>query len=121
YPIVNRSVLTVTPGEPFIDWVVDCSKKYDKPGNRLKQSSIETEGFDSKYIYLIPDFDNNDRYNKFMQKHCPDIFEDILGGWYTIPKFWPEKRNWRVFKKWFRYEINTMVQDLSSNRQLGYY
>ncbi len=72
---------------------------------------METEGFDSKNVYLIPAFEDNEKYEKYLRKHCGEIFEQIVSSWYTDPEMWPKDRSWKVFKEWFDYEIHSMVFD----------
>jgi len=97
--------------KPFIDWLVYTSKEHDGPEHKLKPEKIETEDFDSKHVYLIPAYDEIEKYEKYIKKHCVEIFEQELFAWYTDPKMWPNDRSWKVFKEWFDYEIHTMVFD----------
>ena len=69
-------------------------------------------------MYLIPAYEENEKYEKFLKKHCIDIFEHELGGWYTDPEMWPKDRSWKVFQEWFDYEIQTMVYDMIPDKPL---
>ncbi len=117
YPFLNRGAVIIKLKKPFIDWLVYCSKEYDKE-DQLNREDIKPEGFDSKHIYLIPEHDENDQYERYLRKHCREIFESELSGWYTLPEMWPQKRTWREFKEWFDYEIQTMVFDTAFNKPL---
>ena len=110
YPDINRAALIIKLKKPFIDWLVYTSKEHDGD-DQLKAEEIETEGFDSKHVYLIPSYDYNEQYDRYLRKHAKEIFEDELMGWYTDPSMWPKDRSWKVFKEWFDYEIHTMVLD----------
>ena len=46
------------------------------------------------------------------KKHFAVIFEHELAGWCTDPAFWPEKRTYREFKKWFEVEFHSLVLEL---------
>ncbi len=120
YPDINRSALIVKVKKPFIDWLIYTSKEYDPPGQELKPEDLEIEGFDSKYVYLIPVYDQLNEYQKFLKKHFAEIFEHELSGWYTDPEMWPKDRSWKVFEKWFDYEIQSMVFDMAEDKPLGY-
>ena len=84
----------------------------------MKPEEVEIEGFDSKHVYLIPAYDETDKYEKFVRKHCTEIFEHELNGWYTDPAMWPQDRSWKVFQEWFDYEIQTMVLDMVPDKPL---
>lgn len=120
FPDINRAALIVTPKQPFLDWLVYNSKKYDSSKNEFKQEDLKTEGFDSKNVYLIPSYDKIGKYEKFVRRNFSEIFEHELCDWYTEPEMWPEKRTWKVFKEWFNYEIQTMVFDTASNKPIEY-
>ena len=103
FPDINRAALIIKLEKPFIDWLVYTSKEYDGEENEFKPEDIKTEGFDSKTVYLIPAFEDNEKYEKYLKKHYGKIFEQIVGSWYTDPGMWPKDRSWKVFKEWFYY------------------
>ena len=35
-----------------------------------------------------------------------------LNDWHDNKKEWPQKRNYKMFKLWFRVEISEMIYDL---------
>ncbi len=119
YPNINRAALIVKLKKPFIDWLVYTSKEHDGK-DQMSAGDVETEGFDSKNIYLIPAYDENAQYDRYLKKHFKEIFEQELGGWYADPAMWPQDRSWKVFQEWFDYEIHTMVFDTVLNKPLEY-
>jgi hypothetical protein len=120
YPDINRSALIIQVKKPFLDWLVYTSKEYDSSEDELDPALLSTEGFDSKYVYLIPVCDDIDRYEKYLKKNYQKIFEHELSGWYTDPQMWPKNRSWAVFVKWFDYEIQSMVFDMVEGFPLEY-
>lgn len=120
YPDINRSALIVKVKKPFLDWLIYTSKEYDPPEDELDPNLLKTEGFDSKFVYLIPIYDDIDSYEKFLKENYKEIFEHELSGWYTDPKMWPKNRSWKVFQEWFEYEIQSMVFDMVKNESLNY-
>lgn len=120
YSDINRSALIVQVKKPFLDWLIYTSKEYDPPEDELDPALLETEGFDSKYVYLIPVYDDINGYEKYLKKNYQIIFKHELSGWYTDPKMWPKDRSWAVFQKWFAYEIQSMVFDMVEDIPLEY-
>jgi hypothetical protein len=112
FPDINRTAIIVKLKKPFIDWVLYTSKEHDGKDCVL-EGEIPTEGFDSKRIYLMPVFDENDDFEKYLKKHYRDIFEHELCGWYLDTAWWPQDRSWKVFQEWFDCEMHSMVYDMS--------
>ncbi len=77
YPDINRAAVIVKLKKPFIDWLVYTSKEHDGD-DQMTAEEVLMEGFDSKHVYLIPAYDETDKYEKFLKKHCTEIFEHEL-------------------------------------------
>jgi len=120
FPGINRAALIVKPKKPFFDWLLNTSNEYDKPEDRLKPEMLDTEVPDSKHVYLIPIYDEDKQYNGFLKKHCIEIFNSELNGWFMDPDMWPKDRSWKEFKKWFEYDIQTMVYDMIPEMDIDY-
>jgi hypothetical protein len=117
FPDINRAAVVIKPKKPFIDWIINTGKKYD-PQNEVKREEIQTEGFDSKSIYLIPAYEDIKKYENYIRRNFKQIFEHELNGWYTDPEMWPGKRTWKEFKEWFDWEIQTLLFDMASDKPL---
>jgi hypothetical protein len=119
-PGVNRVALIVKIKKPFVDWLIYTSKEYDRNGHQLREEDIQMEGFDSKSVYLIPAYDENEQFERFVKRHHKEIFEHQLSNWYTLPDMWPKIRSWKVFQEWLDYEIQTLVYDMFPKEPLDY-
>jgi hypothetical protein len=118
YPNINRAALVLKLKKPFCDWVGYISKDDEEP--QLKSDQIETEGFDSKTVYLLPAFDYNEEFDRFLKENSEEIFKQQLAGWSTDPAVWPKDLSWKTFNKWFDYEIHTMVHDTIPDDSMEY-
>jgi len=94
---INRSAIIIKPKQPFIDW---HNSLY--PDSKMDEVDID--------IYLV-DGDIND-LEKFLKKNFDKLFKMVLEDWHTNKKEWPQKRNYKMFKQWFRIEISETVYDL---------
>ncbi len=94
---INRSAIIVKPKQPFIDW---HNNLY--PNKKMDEIDID--------IYLI-DGDITD-LEKFLKKKFDKLFTMVLYDWHTNKKEWPQKRNYKMFKQWFRVEISETIYDL---------
>jgi hypothetical protein len=121
FPGINRAALIVKPKKPFAEWLFNTSKEYEKTEDEVEPQVLDNAGPDSKQVYLIPLYDENEKYEKFLKKNCIEIFNNELSGWYTDSNMWPKDRSWKVFQEWFEYEVQAMVFDVISETEIEYY
>lgn len=96
---INRSAIILKPQQPFIDWY---SNLY--PEDEFEETIKETS------IYLVDD--GIDDIDKWLKKKFNTFFMMELNDWHDNKKEWPQKRNYKMFKLWFRVEISEMIYDL---------
>lgn len=94
---INRYAIVVKPKQPFMDWLTSLHDISD----------LDEIGVD---VYLVDDEISD--MDKFLRKKFDKLFTLILQDWHTNKKEWPQKRNYKMFKQWFRVEISEMVYDL---------
>ena len=102
--ILNRAVITVTPNEPFLQWIQTADDI---------STHIATEDVYSPNAYLVEDTQDGMDPEKLIQKNFKTIFEEELNGWIIDESMWPQKRDLRVFKQWFQITVREIVYDLS--------
>ncbi len=96
---INRFAIILKPQQPFIDWYSNLH-----PEDVYKEEIKETN------IYLIND--EIDDVEKWLRKKFDKFFIMELDVWHNNKKEWPQKRNYKMFKLWFRIEISDMIYDL---------
>lgn len=98
---INRSAISIKPLQPFIDW---HNKVYP-------DSKIDTTDLDEVNIYLI---NNSNFYDieSYLKKKFDLYFKMELEDWCQDKRTWPKKRNYKMFKQWFRIDISTAIYDL---------
>ena len=99
--ILNRSAITITAKQPFIDWA-----------NALAPDLPLILGVlgGSKTYLTNPDFDDAEKH---LKKYYKEIFENELEGIWLDENDWPKKRDYKTFCEWFQVEISDCVVDLS--------
>lgn len=95
---INRCAIIVTPLEPFINWCSD-----------LFAEELDYEILRETRVYLVSE-DIKD-LEVWMRKKYSKIFEFELDSWRTDKKKWPQRRNFKMFKEWFRYDVTTTIFD----------
>jgi hypothetical protein len=101
---INRQVAVIKPKEPYVSWVNSIA---GMPGDPY---SIESLNNDCTAL-LLPHFDDDEESLKFVKKIYKELFEFELSGWSTDRKSWPKKRNYTLFRDWFRIESHSEVFD----------
>ena len=104
---VNRSVAIIKPKQPYIDW----ANSFDDGGPTLELVKARADAS----AYLIKVYDTINQSLRYVERNYAKIFEEELNGWMTDPDIWPQKRNLKMFKKWFDIEIYQLVCDLDKN------
>ena len=102
--IVNRTALTITPKQPFIDW----ANSLDDDGPKLKINDPHYE----PTVYLIDEVIDDAALSRALGRYYAQIFENELASWHLVVEDWPQKRDRRIFKKWFEVTVSTVVLDL---------
>jgi hypothetical protein len=98
--VTNRSAITINYKKPFVDWSNALTPELPMSEMMLGESTT----------YLIKeDFENADQCIK---KYYKEIFELELDGQWTDENDWPQKLTFKLFNKWFSYEISDLVIDL---------
>ncbi len=100
FDYVMRSSISTTPKQPFIDWVKTIDRDHKLP----------SEAFEAE-MYLVKSFETKIQMENWLKKNYDLLFSDQLNNWLTDETFWPQKRNLKMFREWFDYELFTKVSD----------
>lgn len=97
---INRTLLIVIPKKPYLDWVRSLNIEID-------------EG--ECTAYLIPERYDEYNYKKYLEKHFLYIFDTELYGILKDSDFYPGKRDYKTFEKWFEIQVCDTVFDLAND------
>lgn len=98
---INRTAITITPKQAFIDWL-----------QKMEGNTLLPEQLEESNIYLMEDTDTNKESESHLRKNFGKIFVQELGLWYEDEKLWPAKRDYKMFREWFSVAYNGAVYDL---------
>lgn len=105
---VNRAAIVIRAQQPFLDWLNQL------PDSKEKFTFLEVNS--EPTIYLVPEDESDGEYIlEWIEAYKKDLFDRALEDWCTDAKFWPKNRSIKVFNKWFKVEVHSMVIDLVSN------
>ena len=101
--MINRGVVIVRPGKPFLDWAA-----------QLDDSGVLPDPTGEQTVYLVASFEDDDEAWALLEEIYPTIFENELYGWHTDDAAWPHERTFAMFRAWFTIELHSVVEDLCS-------
>ena len=99
--MLNRSVVILTPRQPYLDWAAG-----------LDDSGLAPDPADEKTIYLIPEYSDDIEAMEILSRCYDIIFEMELEGWHLDESAWPVDRTFKKFRDWFAIEFHSVVEDL---------
>jgi hypothetical protein len=102
--MINRCALIVRPAQPYIDWALG-----------LDDSGVAPEPDSEVTIYLVPEFENDSEAEDVLELVYTEVFERELAGWHTDEAAWPVDRSLAAFKRWFKIEMHSVVEDLCAD------
>ena len=100
---INRSVAVIKPKQPLVDWL--NSLPNTDPPFMLAVFQIDCT------VLLLPEYDSEHQIHKCIKKIYNKIFEKELHSLCTDPSYWPSKRDYKTFLKWFSIVIHSEVFD----------
>lgn len=97
---INRTVLLITPKQPYIDW----ANSFEDAGPTLSADELYHSAV------LIPDKYDEYNYEDWLQRHYKEIFLMELEAWMLVPESYPQMTH-KTFKKWFEVRVAETVID----------
>jgi hypothetical protein len=107
--LVNRVALVVYGQEPFLKWARDT-------GGPEWDEEMDKEAA-HPCCYLVPEEAMLAQLDVLLEGCWEIVFADMLGGWVTDEKLWPEI-SFELFKVWFRVDTTLSVVDLDDDEKL---
>jgi hypothetical protein len=98
---INRNAIILKPLQPFLDWLNKIYPNDEFDDIREINTYLVTDEIEDLETYLKKKFDK--------------FFMMELSDWHTNKKEWPQKRNYKMFKLWFRVETSQMIYDLEKS------
>ena len=98
---INRTILTIIPKKPYIEW----ANSFEDDGPEL---DLETK---HSLAVLIPDKYDEFNYERFLKENYAIIFEEELTAWMADPDLWPKNRTYKKFTEWFDVWVSDAVLD----------
>jgi hypothetical protein len=107
--VVNRTAVTITGAQPFIDWMRDTDADF----NRGAVTVPRVKAYGS--AFLLPEFDLEEDLQEWVEENVAWLFDFQLSAWTEQEETWPENRDLKTFREWFRIDIHSVVVDVADD------
>ena len=107
--VVNRTAVSITAAQPYIDWMRTRDADADK--GMLTVSRAKPFGS----AFLLPEFDLEEDVQEWIEENATWLFEFQLASWTEDESAWPESRGLKTFREWFRIDIHSIVVDVADD------
>ena len=101
---INRYALVITPSEALLKWAISETPSLSEEVDPEDQSDLAT-------VYLLPDFDDIEDAEDWVEANYVDLLETLLEEWITDESVWPDKMEFRHLEKYADYNLTNMVID----------
>jgi hypothetical protein len=107
--VINRTAVSITGAQPFINWMRDTDADFNK--GAITVSRAKAYGS----VFLLPEFDLEEDVQEWVEENAVWIFELQLSNWTETESTWPPARDLKAFREWFRIDIHSLVVDVADD------
>ena len=107
--VVNRTAVTITGAQPFVDWMRDTDADFNAGAITVPRAKAYGSAF------LLPEFDLEEDLQEWVEDNVAWLFDFQLSAWTENEETWPEHRDLKTFREWFRIDIHSVVVDVADD------
>ena len=111
--VVNRTAVTITGAQPYIDWMRQTDADFNKGAITVSRAKAYGSAF------LLPEFDLEEDVQDWVDENASWLFEFQLSAWTDDEASWPAERDLTAFREWFRVDIHSVVVDVADDEIEG--
>jgi hypothetical protein len=111
--VVNRTAISITGAQPYIDW----TRQTDADADKGLLTVARAKPFGS--AFLLPEFELEEDIQEWVEENASWLFEFQLSAWSGDESSWPATRDLTTFREWFRVDIHNVVVDVSDEEMEG--
>jgi hypothetical protein len=111
--VVNRTAITLIGAQPYIDW----TRQHDADLDRGALTVARTQVYGS--AFLLPEFELEEDVQEWIEDNAGWLFEFQLSNWTDDESTWPQNRDLKMFRSWFRVDLHSIVVDMADDEIEG--
>lgn len=109
--LVNRTAVTVLGGQPYLDWARTRDAGFSTGGLTISVARSRAHGS----AFLLPEVDREEDLLEWVEDNYEWLFEFQLSAWTEDESAWPQHRDLKMFRQWFRVETHSVVVDVGED------
>jgi hypothetical protein len=107
--VVNRTAVTITGAQPYIDWMRETDADFNKGAVTVPRAKAYGSAF------LLPEVELEEDLTEWVEENAIWLFEFQLSAWTENEASWPTTRDLAAFREWFRIDIHSVVVDMGDD------
>jgi hypothetical protein len=107
--VINRTAVSITGAQPYVDW----TRQHDSATDRGMLTVARARPYGT--AYLLPEFELEEDVQEWVEDNALWMFEFQLSAWTDDEAAWPQPRDLKTFREWFRVEIHSVVVDMADD------
>jgi hypothetical protein len=111
--VINRTAISITGAQPYIDW----THQHDAAADRGMLTVARAQPYGT--AYLLPEFELEEDVQEWVEENAPWLFEFQLSAWTDDETAWPQPRDLKTFREWFRIDVISVVVDVADDEIEG--
>jgi hypothetical protein len=111
--VINRTAVTVVGAKPYLDWTRQNDADFNKGAMTVERAKTYGSAF------LLPEFELEEDVQDWVEENAGWLFEFQLAAWTDDESAWPESRDLKTFREWFRIDIHSVVVDVGDDEIEG--
>jgi hypothetical protein len=111
--VVNRTAVTIVGAQPYVDW----TRQTDADANQGMLTVGRARPYGS--AFLLPEFELEEDVQEWVEENASWLFEFQLSAWTDDESSWPQTRDLRTFRAWFRIDVHSVVVDVADDEIEG--
>jgi hypothetical protein len=111
--VINRTAISITGAQPYIDW----TRSHAPAGDKGMLTVARARPFGT--AYLLPEFELEEDVQEWVEDNQAWLFEFQLSSWTDDESVWPQPRDLRTFREWFHIDIHSLVVDVADDEIEG--
>ena len=103
--VVNRTAVTITGAQPYVDWTRSTDADFARGAITVARAKLYGTA------YLLPEFELEEDVLEWVEENAAWLFEFQLAAWTEQESAWPQNRDLKTFRAWFRVDVHSVVVD----------
>jgi hypothetical protein len=125
--VINRTAITVVGAQPYVDWTRARDVAFAPAKERRSSTAGDGHGLSVMIprakpygsAYLLPEGVAEEDLLEWIEDNYATLFESQLSAWTEDESAWPERRDLKTFREWFRVDLHSVVVDVSDDEIEG--